>query len=48
MFSSFQSFYSWVNALTGLDIWSVMTFMRTAAPVAAVNIGRAGVTVATA
>ena len=47
MFSSFQSFYSWVNSLTGIDIWSVMSDMRTAAPVATVNIGRAGVTVST-
>jgi len=47
MFSSFQSFYSWVNALTGIDIWSLMSDMNTIAPVAAVTIGRAGVTVST-
>ena len=47
MFVSFQSFYSWVNALTGIDIWSLMSDMNTQAPVATVNIGRAGVTVST-
>jgi hypothetical protein len=47
MMSSFQSFYSWVNSLTGLDIWSVMSDMNTQAPVATVSIGRAGVTVTT-
>jgi hypothetical protein len=47
MFSAFQSFYAWVNALTGIDIWSLMSDMETDAPVATVMIGRAGVTVAT-
>jgi hypothetical protein len=47
MFSSFQTFYAWVNSLTGIDIWSVLSDMRTNAPVATVNIGRAGVTVST-
>lgn len=47
MFSSFQSFYAWVNSLTGIDIWSVLSDMKTSAPVATVNIGRAGVTVST-
>jgi hypothetical protein len=47
MFSCFQSFYSWVNALSGIDIWSVLSDMSTQAPVATVNIGRAGVTVTT-
>ena len=47
MFSCFQSFYAWVNSLTGIDIWSVLSDMKTAAPVATVNIGRAGVTVST-
>ena len=47
MFSCFQSFYAWVNSLTGIDIWSVMSDMKTDAPVATVNIGRAGVTVST-
>jgi len=47
MFSSFQSFYAWVNSLTGIDIWSVLSDMKTNAPVATVNIGRAGITVNT-
>jgi hypothetical protein len=47
MFKSFQSFYAWVNALTGIDIWSLMSDMKTDAPVASVEIGRAGVVVAT-
>jgi hypothetical protein len=47
MFLSFQSFYSWVNSLTGIDIWSVMSDMTTTAPVATVHIGRAGVIVST-
>ena len=47
MFSCFQSFYAWVNSLTGIDIWSVLSDMRTTAPVATVSIGRAGVTVST-
>lgn len=47
MFSSFQSFYAWVNSLSGVDIWSLMSDMETDAPVATVAIGRAGVTVAT-
>jgi hypothetical protein len=47
VFTTFQSFYGWVNALTGLNIWSVMSDMKTRAPVASVIIGRAGITVNT-
>jgi len=47
VFSTFQSFYGWVNALTGMNIWSLMTDMTTRAPVANVIIGRAGIQVNT-
>ncbi|HEX3800246.1 MAG TPA: hypothetical protein VH413_16240 [Verrucomicrobiae bacterium] len=47
MFDSFQSFYGWVNALRGLDIWGLMTDMNVNAPVMAVSIGPAGITVQT-
>lgn len=47
VFHTFQSFYGWVNALTGINIWSVMTDMATRAPVATVVIGRAGINVNT-
>lgn len=42
---TFQNFYGWVNATTGLNIWTVMTDMEVKAPVATVMISRAGVTV---
>ncbi len=45
MFYSMQNFYGWVNSLTGVDVWSIMSDMTVTAPVATVNIGRAGVTV---
>jgi hypothetical protein len=45
VFHTMQSFYGWVNALTGLNIWSLLTDMSTRAPVATVTIGRAGITV---
>lgn len=47
VFHTFQTFYGWVNALTGMNIWSMMTDMTTRAPVANVIIGRAGIQVNT-
>lgn len=42
---SFQSFYGWVNGITGLNIWCVMTDMNVNAPVATVTVSRSGIMV---
>lgn len=47
VFLTFQSFYGWVNALSGVNVWSAMTDMTTRAPVANVIIGRGGIQVNT-
>lgn len=45
MFRSFQSYYSWINSIAGMDVWSLMTKMNVNAPVATVTLGRAGIQV---
>lgn len=47
VFRTWQSFYGWVNSLTGMNVWSLMTDMKQRAPVATVIIGRAGIQVNT-
>ena len=43
--ATFQNFYGWVNATTGLNIYALMTDMNTTGSVATVSIGRAGLQV---
>lgn len=45
--ASFQSYYSWVNSLAGINVWGLMTEMRVQGPVATATIGTAGITVNT-
>jgi hypothetical protein len=47
MFTSFQSYYSWVNSISGIDVWALMTDMKVNAPVASVSLGRGGIQVNT-
>lgn len=40
---SFQSYYAWVNALAGVNVWGLMTEMKVNAPVATAIIGTGGI-----
>jgi hypothetical protein len=44
---SFQTYYSWVNSLAGINVWGLMTEMRVQAPVATAVIGTAGIQINT-
>jgi len=44
MFSSMLSFYSWVNSITGVNVWALLTDMKITAPVATVNLDGSGIT----
>ena len=39
---SFQSYYSWVNSLAGINVWGLLTEMRVNSPVATATIGPGG------
>ncbi len=45
--ATFQSFYGWVNATTGLNIYALLTDFNNTGSVATVSLGRAGLQVAT-
>lgn len=42
MFASYQSFYSWVNGVAGVDVWAMLTEMKVNAPVATVTLNSSG------
>ena len=44
---SFQSYYSWVNSLAGINVWGLMTSMNVQAPVAEAIIGTGGIQINT-
>ena len=46
--TTFQSWYSWVNSLAGINVWGLMTEMKVRAPVSTVQIGISGVQINTA
>ena len=46
-FSSFQSYYAWVNSLAGINVWGLMTQMKVQGPVATAIIGTAGIQINT-
>jgi hypothetical protein len=45
--SSFQSYYSWVNSLAGINVWGLMTEMKVQGPVAEAIIGTGGIQINT-
>lgn len=45
VFRTWNSFYSWLNSTTGINIWQNLAAMHVVAPVAEVTIGRNGITV---
>jgi hypothetical protein len=47
MMTSFQSYYAWVNALAGINVWGLMSEMKVEAPVATVTIGTGGIQINT-
>lgn len=47
MFSSFQTYYAWVNSLAGINVWGLMSEMKVGGPVATVMIGTGGLQVNT-
>lgn len=42
MFGSYQSFYSWLGGVTGLDVWTMMTQMKVDAPIATAELNISG------
>ncbi len=42
MFGSYQTFYSWLGGVVGLDIWTMMTKMKVDAPIATAEINISG------
>jgi len=42
MFRSYQTFYSWLGGVVGLDIWTMMTKMKVDAPIAEAQINISG------
>jgi len=44
---SFQSYYSWVNSLAGINVWGLMTEMKVEGPVATAIIGTGGIQINT-
>jgi hypothetical protein len=45
VFVTFQSFYGWINAITGLNLFEAMTELKANAPVATATIGSDGLQV---
>ena len=45
--ASFQSYYSWVNSLAGINVWGLMTQMKVQGPVAEAIIGTGGIQINT-
>jgi hypothetical protein len=45
MFSCWSNFYTWLNAVTGINVWSHLTDMEVEAPVATVTLSLSGMTV---
>jgi hypothetical protein len=45
--ASFQSYYSWVNSLAGINVWGLMTEMKVQGPVATAIIGTGGIQINT-
>jgi hypothetical protein len=45
--ASFQSYYSWVNSLAGINVWGLMTEMKVEGPVATAIIGTGGIQINT-
>ncbi len=44
-FTGWVDFHSWAMSLTGVDLWAVMSEVKTNAPVATITVGRDGITV---
>lgn len=44
-FSGWVDFHSWAMSITGVNLWDVMSELKTNAPVATVTVGRDGITV---
>ena len=44
---SFQSYYSWVNSLAGINVWGLMTEMKVEGPVATAILGTGGIQINT-
>jgi len=42
MFYTFQSFYGWIQGITGVDLWAALTEVKVNAPVALVTVGPGG------
>ncbi|MGA3265491.1 MAG: hypothetical protein ABSE16_01560 [Verrucomicrobiota bacterium] len=47
MMASFQTYYAWVNALAGINVWGLMSQMNVESPVATVTIGTGGIQINT-
>jgi hypothetical protein len=45
VFVTWTSYYSWVNSITGMNVWQNLSQMHVVAPVAEVTVGRDGVKV---
>ena len=45
--ASFQTYYAWVNAIAGMNVWSLMSEMRLQGPVASVTLGTGGLQINT-
>jgi hypothetical protein len=43
MFSSMFTFYTWVNSITGVNLWALLSDMKVSAPVMTVSVGRGGI-----